>query len=728
MTDLTSERDPVELLATEFIQRCRRGEHPSIDEYLAKHPQWAEQIRELFPTIAAVEQLKVRKEQDTGGAASLGAARIERLGDFRIIREIGRGGMGIVYEAEQESLGRRVALKVLPRQLLLESRQLQRFQREAQTAARLHHTNIVPVFGVGHDDGYHYYVMQYIRGVGLDDVLVQVRQLVAAEPSERQGGSSAESAPAGGTTGASAAAGALVEGRFCRSGESWPLAEGPVPFEPSGSEAGSPATPLPEPATVADTQAFHHAQVSTVETHPAEVPEPDVPVPAPETSRTLGLPYWHSVARIGLQVADALRYAHAQGTLHRDIKPANLLLDSGGVVWVADFGLAKALEDDSVSRTGNVAGTLPYMAPEQFQGRLDARCDVYSLGLTLYELLTLRPAYADTDRSHLIRKIAHQEPARPRKLRPEIPRDLETIVLKAIAREPEHRYGSAGALADDLQRYLEDRPIRARRVGVAERVWRWSRRNRALASLAATALVLLVLVALVASGAYVQAKRANTRVQRALTGESEQRRKAEATTGLALEALEKIFDEFAPNRMVGSSDISLEDSEGDEIEVPIQPVLSKEAAALLEHMLGLWPRRTGGWATSTNVWAITGRRRPRTSGPSNSTPNWPIGPAPTPIIRPRSPESTTSWATCTGSSASRSRSAPRMKPPCRCCSRAWRTGRERRRRATNWRGPTTISAGAGPGWASRVCRQPGPGRRVRDGSHPAPGCSRRGRA
>ena len=289
-------------------------------------------------------------------------------------------------------------------------------------------------------------------------------------------------------------------------------------------------------------------------------------------------------------MADALRYAHAQGTLHRDIKPANLLLDSGGVVWVADFGLAKALEDDSVSRTGDVAGTLPYMAPEQFQGRLDARCDIYSLGLTLYELLTLQPAYADTNRSNLIRKIAHQAPARPRKLRPEIPRDLETIVLKAIAREPAHRYSSAGALAADLQCYLEDRPIRARRVGVLERLWRWSRRNRALASLAATALLLLVLVAVVSSAAYVQAKKANIRVQDALTGESKQREKAEATTGLALEALDKIFDEFAPNRMVGSSDISLEDSEGDEIEVPIQPVLSKQAAALLEHMLVFYER------------------------------------------------------------------------------------------------------------------------------------------
>src|SRR3972149_8245600 len=164
-------RDPLEALAADFIERQRGGEHPSISEYAAGHAELAAEIQELVPTIAAMEQLKAHREGSESGRASLGAVRLERLGDFRILGEIGRGGMGIVYEAFQESLGRHVAVKVLPRQSLLDPKQLQRFEREAQTAARLPHTNIVPLFGVGEQEGFHYLVMQLIRGVSLDAVL-----------------------------------------------------------------------------------------------------------------------------------------------------------------------------------------------------------------------------------------------------------------------------------------------------------------------------------------------------------------------------------------------------------------------------------------------------------------------------------------------------------------------------------------------------------------------------
>ncbi|HID24380.1 MAG TPA: hypothetical protein EYP14_18550, partial [Planctomycetaceae bacterium] len=174
------------------MARLRRGESPSVAEYAERYPALADDIRELFPTIAAMERLKQGKERSADGRASLGPIRLERLGDYRIIREIGRGGMGIVYEAEQESLRRRVAVKVLPRQTLLDSKHLRRFQREARTAARLHHTNIVPIFGVGEQDGYHYYVMQYIRGVGLDQIL---RHLADSAASSRQGSLAAEDLP-----------------------------------------------------------------------------------------------------------------------------------------------------------------------------------------------------------------------------------------------------------------------------------------------------------------------------------------------------------------------------------------------------------------------------------------------------------------------------------------------------------------------------------------------------
>jgi tetratricopeptide (TPR) repeat protein len=198
------------------------------------------------------------------------------------------------------------------------------------------------------------------------------------------------------------------------------------------------------------------------------------------------------VARVGIQVAEALAYAHGQRVLHRDIKPSNLLLDTRGNVWVADFGLAKTSDGEDLTYVGDVVGTLRYMAPERFGGHSDERADVYSLGLTLYELVALRPGFDESDRHKLILQVTQAEPPRLRKVVPVVPRDLETIIHKAMAREPGHRYASAGAMAEDLRRYVEDKPIRARRIGAAERLWRWCRRNPAVAGLTA-AVVLLFL-------------------------------------------------------------------------------------------------------------------------------------------------------------------------------------------------------------------------------------------
>ncbi|MCI0455861.1 MAG: serine/threonine protein kinase, partial [Gemmataceae bacterium] len=212
--------------------------------------------------------------------------------------------------------------------------------------------------------------------------------------------------------------------------------------------------------------------------------------------------YWRSVARLGMQVADALAYAHGQGVVHRDIKPSNLLLDTCGTVWVTDFGLAKVDDQQHLTQTGDVLGTLRYMPPEAFEGRSDARGDVYGLGLTLYELLALQPAFAEKDRNRLIKKVTSEDPVRLRKLQPEIPRDLETIIAKAMDKEASRRYQTAAELAADLQRFVEDRPIRARRIGAAERLWRWGRRNPVVAGLTATVLLLIVAVAVVAVMGY----------------------------------------------------------------------------------------------------------------------------------------------------------------------------------------------------------------------------------
>ena len=589
----TEPREPIELLADDFVERCRRGEAPSIEQYASEHPEWAEQIRELFPTIAAMERLKTTKEKGSGRPAAHESITVERLGDLRILAEIGRGGMGIVYEAVQESLGRRVAVKVLPKQFLLDEKRLLRFRREARTAAKLHHTNIVPILGVGEHEGYHYYVMQYIRGVGLDEVIRHLGQS-CADDAFTAGPCSSQSGRDGKVTDIVRA---LLCGEFPRADSSASGTHG-NDSAGNGSIANDVApsdnrAPSPGHESVPSTQASA-VTVALTDYDTVDDSKSDSSALATPTSLAavrLGQRYWRSVARIGVQAADALHYAHVQGTLHRDVKPANLLLDSHGVVWVADFGLAKAMEQEDVSRTGDIVGTLRYMAPEQFRAGADERSDIYSLGLTLYELLTLRPAFDDTARKRsLLTSDSSPELTRPRKLVPGIPRDLETIVLKAVSPEPKHRYQTACELAADLTCFLEDRPILAKRTSSIERLWRWCRRNRAVAALGATAAMLLVAVAAMLAIGYVKANEANVQIGIAFEGEKKQRKKAEATLGISLEALDKVTARFMPDQLARTESLTIEVDEGEELEIPARPVLSKENAALLEELLPFYDR------------------------------------------------------------------------------------------------------------------------------------------
>jgi serine/threonine protein kinase/WD40 repeat protein len=464
----------VEALAEEFLERRRRGERPTLAEYAARYPDLAAEIREFFPVLGLVEDFKPGSGDLTGSlltGATLGEGPLlERLGDFRILREVGRGGMGVVYEAEQESLGRRVALKVLAGHRTLDPKLLLRFHREAKAAARLHHTNIVPVFGVGEAEGLHFYVMQFIQGLGLDQVLDEIRRLPAAEANA----DAPAPAPAHHPSDLTAAdmARSLMTGEFASTGIYESSTTTPLPRAPRDQSASSSVT-LPG-----------QGELST----------------ATDSARQ----YIRSVVRVGLQVAEALEYAHEQGTLHRDIKPSNLLLDAHGTVWVTDFGLAKVTADSDLTHTGDIVGTIRYMAPERFQGRCDARADEYALGLTLYELLAKRPAFEADDRNALIREVTQAEPKRLRALERSIPRDVETIVHKAIEKDPAHRYASAAALGEDLRRYLEDRPITARRIGVGERLARWSRRNPGIVVLTA---VIFSLLWMMAAGATMTAVR-----------------------------------------------------------------------------------------------------------------------------------------------------------------------------------------------------------------------------
>jgi serine/threonine protein kinase len=482
-----SERDPVEALADEFLERIRRGEQPALTEYIRKYPQWADRIRKMLPAMIAMEGARPESGEESGGAA--GETRdaeetcLERLGDFRILREVGRGGMGIVYEAEQESLGRHVALKVLHAQALLNPKHLQRFQREAKAAARLHHTNIVPVFGVGEQDRMPYYVMQFIQGLGVDVVLAEVKRLRAGEKKSAD--------PASADPSVAAIARSLVTGMFqprSNSGDP-PVPDALAPAQVTVASGSDGSSDISGSFGSNSPLVFPGSTNSSSHTRSGRKPT-----------------YWQSVAQIGLQVADALAYAHRQGVQHRDIKPSNLLLDLHGTVWVTDFGLAKADDAENLTRTGDILGTLRYMPPEAFEGKADARGDIYSLGLTLYETLALRPAFRVTEKNRLIKTVMEDEPPRLESLNPAIPRDLRTIVHTAIEKDPAHRYATAQALAEDLRRFTADEPIRARRVSRLERAWRWCRRNPALATVTGLAAAALLAVSII-SGLFAAAQR-----------------------------------------------------------------------------------------------------------------------------------------------------------------------------------------------------------------------------
>jgi serine/threonine protein kinase len=418
-------------VVTAYLKGLEAGQEPDRQELLARHADLAEELAQFFEDQDALGGLAAPRRpgppaaSPEGEARAAGPAEMGQLGDFRIIREVGRGGMGVVYQAEQVSLGRRVALKVLPFAAALDSQQLQRFHNEARAAAGLHHSHIVPVYGVGCERGVHYYAMQFIDGHTLAALIRQLRRPAALK-----------AAPAGDAT---------------------------VPHVPgpgaNDADAGA-ETPL---AAVLSTERAGR-----------------------------GREYYRTVARWGAQAAEALDYAHQVGVVHRDVKPANLLVEGKGQLWVTDFGLARIQSEASLTATGDLVGTLRYMSPEQALAKrvpIDHRTDVYSLGATLYELLTLRPAFGGTDRQELLRQIAFEEPVPPRRLDRAVPVELEIIVLKALEKNPQDRYATAQELADDLRRWLEDRPIRARRPSVPQRLRRWARRYRATVGAAVTCLL-----------------------------------------------------------------------------------------------------------------------------------------------------------------------------------------------------------------------------------------------
>jgi WD40 repeat protein/serine/threonine protein kinase len=525
-------------LAEEFAERFRRGERPSLKEYLDRHPDLADDIRELFPAMVEVEQAEGDRRE--AGQPAAATAPLEQLGDFRILREIGRGGMGVVYEAEQVSLGRHVALKVLPRKVLPDARAKQRFEREAKAAARLHHTNIVPVFGVGAHDGLPYYVMQFIPGQGLDLVLHELKRWKTGNGNR---GELAELSPPSQPSGdlpcrdgpAADLARSLLTGQFRAAPELSPVPEATSGDAPEAAEPNPSFSTGPLPAS-SETRAASSGSITLPGQGGAAHDRP-----------TRKQTYWQSVAQVGVQVADALEHAHKQGIVHRDIKPSNLLLDAQGRVWVTDFGLAKADDQKDLTQDGDILGTLRYMPPEAFEGRTGPCSDVYSLGLTLYELVALRPAFAEKERANLIRRITTEDAPRLRDGQPHVPRDLETIIHKAVDRDQARRYQTAGELAADLQRFLDDLPIQARRSSGLERTWRWCRRNPAVAALAASVAGLMVVITV---GSLLAAFWLDRQRQRAVDNET-RAVAAERKTTQSYELLESYLALARANRRTG---------------------------------------------------------------------------------------------------------------------------------------------------------------------------------
>jgi serine/threonine protein kinase len=462
--------DRLNELLLSYIEACEAGEQPDRTELMEANPDLRDdlelffcerdRLEDLGGRVRNHEQRMLARDGDRAAPATPAEVISGQLGDFRLLQEIGRGGMGTVYEAEQISLNRRVALKVLPFASALDHRRLQRFRNEAAAAANLRHEHIVAVYAVGCERGVHFFAMQFVEGQSLAALLNEQRQARSRQLSQ-------------------------------------------------------------------STQ-----QAARLSTEPQSA----------QTSR------FDWIAGLGRQIALALEHAHQTGVVHRDIKPGNLLLDTQGHLWVTDFGLAQISSDADLTMTGELLGTLRYASPEQLRGCrgvVDHRSDIYSLGATLFELLTLRAPFDGVDRHELLRQVTSDEPPAPRSLVREIPEALETIVLKALRKDATDRYDSAQGMADDLQRFLERRPVLARPPRLAERFWAWTRRHpRALLS-GVVSLVCLT-AASITTAVLVGAERERTKLaqeaaESAWLAERERAEEAESRLKLAQRAVDELL-------------------------------------------------------------------------------------------------------------------------------------------------------------------------------------------
>ena len=653
------ERHPFEELADEFVLKLRGGQSPSIEHYAQAYPEHAAMIRSVFPSLMIVEKVsaKVTNESISPTLCATGSDPTQfvpkAFDDFEILQCIGQGGMGVVYEAIQGSLQRRVALKVIHAQASASPRSRERFRREAESAAGLHHTNIVPVYGSGEDHGLQYYAMQLIHGSTLADVIVSLRarlgesvtqeplgpaltlhavdQLLtqrAVSPNARQPQSSQKGAHKSSNSYTTPSTPSQNHGARGSSAPNEPtqpvqtldltLAAIQEPMQGSPLATDPLSTSIPAstlPASI-PTASIPTASIPTASILPgtSKVSQDDRSV------RAIPMHYYRNIARLTSKVADALDYAHQSGVLHRDIKPSNLLLDQTGTIWVADFGLAFREDLEGQTQTGELLGTLRYMAPEQFVAKADSRSDIYSLGLTLFELLTLRPAL-EAPKRRVLDPTKYSQLEFTASERQVIPRDLQTIVLKASALEPENRYERAKDFQEDLERFLDDLPILARRESPIESAMRWIRRNPAIASLAASLFGLLVAIATIL-GLWNRQQRqtldelklayiasANSLVDRtkALEQANTESQRARQNMDLALEAFSTITENIASRGR--SLEIQGLDEAGLETDGFADAVLTQADVELLKSLQNFFDRFAEENATDLRFDAAISRRR-----------------------------------------------------------------------------------------------------------------------
>jgi hypothetical protein len=460
------ERERLAQILDEYLLGLERGEPVEPAELIARHPDVADRLRgylsglALFHRAAAPPALPALAI--TGGP-ELGAV----LGDFRLIREIGRGGMGVVYEAMQLSLGRRVAVKLLPFSGPINEKQIARFKHEAQAAAQIDHPHIVPVFAIGQEQAIHYFAMQLIGGQSLAELVAGMREETNVDNAD--------------------------------------------------------------------------AKASVGSSRSAET-----------------LDHVMAVARMGVQAAEALDAAHEIGVVHRDIKPSNLLLDEKGKVWVTDFGVARCKASDSLTETGYVVGSMPYMSPEQSLGQsalVDHRSDIYSLGITLYELATLRHPCEGSAHAETAIEFSRAQWRPVRTWNHAIPVDFENIVLKAMAESRDERYATAGELADDLRRFLNGEPILARPPSLSTRVEKWTRRHQRAVAVAIATLA-IALIGVVASLFMITSERAKK--DAALASATQNRIRAEKKLTAAREVLDRSsarVNELLANNVPGAEGV-----------------------------------------------------------------------------------------------------------------------------------------------------------------------------